>query len=148
MYTTTPIPQHAIQVTQQHIPIQTAILQPVALTSHAHVSAPPTIVMTNGTPAKITPPVKETPAQEAARLFKKIERNVSVIMIKWHVLLNSVVFIEQFKRLDELGYQGFAFSIHGEDTQLVYSGPIGHCFTPPLLSYLRAVIIAGMCMYM
>lgn len=73
--------------------------------------------------------------------------SVRIIIITVITQLSRILFSLplslQFKRLEELGYQGFAFTIHGDETLLAYSGPISHCFTSPLISYLRAVIVAG-----
>jgi hypothetical protein len=79
--------------------------------------------MSNGTSQPTIITSEQQIAHEGARIFRKIERN--------------------FKKLEELGYQGFAFGINGEDTQLVHSGSISHCFTPPLVSYLKAIIVAA-----
>ena len=45
-----------------------------------HPAYPPGLVLSNGTTKRVTP-VKESPSQEASRVFRKIERNVSSLII-------------------------------------------------------------------
>ena len=45
--------------------------------------------------------------------------------------------------LEELGYKGFAIGFHGAKSQLVGTSSILQTFTPHLLEYLHAVVVAG-----
>ena len=49
----------------------------------------------------------------------------------------------QFSKLEELGYKGFAIGFHGAKSQLVGTSSILQTFTPHLLEYLHAVVVAG-----
>lgn len=52
-------------------------------------------------------------------------------------------YIMQFSELEELGYKGFAIGFHGAKSQLVGTSSILQTFTPHLLEYLHAVVVAG-----
>ena len=60
--------------------------------SHVHTfhqqthppSYPPALVISNGTTKRVTP-IKESPSQEASRVFRKIERNVSSLSIPCYI---------------------------------------------------------------
>ena len=53
------------------------------------------------------------------------------------------VFILQFQELERLGYRAFAFGIREDSTQLVSTNDVSSCFTPQLIAYLYAVLVAG-----
>lgn len=50
----------------------------------------------------------------------------------------------QFSELEELGYNGFAIAFHKGKSQLVGTSSVLKSFTPHVLEYLHAVIVAGM----
>ena len=50
----------------------------------------------------------------------------------------------QFSELEELGYKGFAIAFHSGKSQLVGTTSVLKSFTPHVLEYLHAVIVAGM----
>ena len=54
-----------------------------------------------------------------------------------------VVICLQFNELEEMGFIGFSVAFFDEQCQIVGTSTAIKCFTPQLLEYLHAVMIAG-----
>ena len=59
------------------------------------------------------------------------------------VFIPCFIFRLQFNELEELGFIGFSIGFYDECSWVVGTSATLKCFTPELLEYLHAVVIAG-----